>query len=123
MSGEEQNDILANNQNEEEDSERPTDIKNNNKGRFTEVESDFLFYQKQEFGGSTNIGSNPNISSGETTEQETKEQGNTGATTENNQSSLINANKQLYTTKIIILGDIALGKTSIINRFISNSFS
>ena len=40
-----------------------------------------------------------------------------------NQIPLYGPNKQNYTFKIIVLGDIAVGKTSFINRYITNNFS
>lgn len=40
-----------------------------------------------------------------------------------NQSPLFNTKKNTYNFKIIVIGDIAVGKTSIIERYISNKFS
>ena len=128
---EDQNDIIANNQNNEEDeSERPTENKNND-GRYTEVDNDFLFNPIEGFSNSNNIPNNiDNIPSNESNNEEMKKENGESTTASNtseapkiNNSPLYNTNKQIYNLKIIVLGDIAVGKTSVIGRFITNTFS
>ncbi len=114
----------------EEDSERPT-VANNNNGRYTEVENDFLFNPIEGFSNNNNSNmpdNSTNIPSNENPLEEIPENENKEATTEppkttNNISPLYNTNKQVYNLKIIVLGDISVGKTSVIGRFITNSFS
>ena len=114
----------------EEDSERPT-VANNNNGRYTEVENDFLFNPIEGYSNNNNNNmpdNSKNIPSNENPLEEIPENENKEATTEppkttNNISPLYNTNKQVYNLKIIVLGDISVGKTSVIGRFITNSFS
>jgi small GTP-binding protein len=128
---EDQNDMIANNQNNvEDDSERPTENKNND-GRYTEVDNDFLFNPIEGFSNSNNIPNNiDNIPSNESNNEEMKKENGESTTASNtseapkiNNSPLYNTNKQIYNLKIIVLGDIAVGKTSVIGRFITNTFS
>jgi small GTP-binding protein len=128
---EDQNDMIENNQNNvEDDSERPTEIKNND-GRYTEVDNDFLFNPIEGFSNSNNIPNNiDNIPSHESNNEEMKKENGESTTASNtseapkiNNSPLYNTNKQIYNLKIIVLGDIAVGKTSVIGRFITNTFS
>ena len=128
---EDQNDMIENNQNNvEDDSERPTENKNND-GRYTEVDNDFLFNPIEGFSNSNNIPNNiDNIPSNESNNEEMKKENGESTTASNtseapkiNNSPLYNANKQIYNLKIIVLGDIAVGKTSVIGRFITNTFS
>jgi small GTP-binding protein len=128
---EDQNDMIENNQNNvEDDSERPTENKNND-GRYTEVDNDFLFNPIEGFSNSNNIPNNiDNIPSNESNNEEMKKENGESTTASNtseapkiNNSPLYNTNKQIYNLKIIVLGDIAVGKTSVIGRFITNTFS
>lgn len=41
----------------------------------------------------------------------------------NNTSNSLDVNKTVYRFKIIILGDVSVGKTCILNRFANNSYS
>lgn len=128
---EDQNDMIENNPNNvEDDSERPTENKNND-GRYTEVDNDFLFNPIEGFSNSDNIPNNiDSIPSNENNKEEIKKENeenkvaiNTNEAPKINKSPLYNTDKQIYNLKIIVLGDIAVGKTSVIGRFITNTFS
>ena len=119
------NDLIENYQNAEEESERPTENKNND-GRYTEVENDYLF---NPFEGFSNINKIPNdVDNIPSNVEELKNENEEKKITTNeapiiNKSPIYNSNKQIYNLKIIVLGDISVGKTSVIGRFITNTFS
>ena len=116
------NNDIKENQNvlQDYDSERPTEI-NNNDVRYTEVENDYLFNPIEGFNANSNI--NIPTNTNENKPEEIKKEENSEVINNNQNNPLFNPNKQIYNLKIIILGDIAVGKTSVINRFISNTFS
>ena len=116
------NNDIKENQNvlQDYDSERPTEI-NNNDVRYTEVENDYLFNPIEGFNANSNI--NIPTNTNENKPEEIKKEENNEVINNNQNNPLFNPNKQIYNLKIIILGDIAVGKTSVINRFISNTFS
>jgi small GTP-binding protein len=69
---------------------------------------------------------------GETEEPETKEEenkkeeevkDNSNINIKETKNNINNENKQTFNFKIIVLGDIAVGKTSVIGRYITNTFS
>ena len=69
---------------------------------------------------------------GETEEPETKEEenkkeeevkDNSKVNIKETKNNINNENKQTFNFKIIVLGDIAVGKTSVIGRYITNTFS
>lgn len=144
MKEEQQNDVLQNLPNNagsievnsnipsEYVSERPTE-NNNNKTRYTQVDNDFLFNQAGiDQTANLNNNANENENANDNALQEAINEGKTENTNQNlNQNSnnntqsnpLFNANKQTYNLKIIVLGDIAVGKTSIIKRYITNTFT
>ena len=115
---------------QEIESGRPTEMVNNDV-RYTEVDNDFLNPPIEGLGAS-NINNIPNYQENKDNEEnkessENKEnKGNkeqVGQTKNNIKSPLYNANKKIYNLKIIVLGDIAVGKTSVIGRYITNTFS
>ena len=117
----EDNDIKANqNVLQEYESERPTEM-NNNDVRYTEVDNDCLFNPIEGFTANNNVNIPSNIS--ENKPEEIKNEEANEAIKNNQNNPLYNTNKQIYNLKIIVLGDISVGKTSVINRFISNTFS
>lgn len=116
------NNILKASQNvlQDYESERPTEM-NNNDVRYTEVDNDYLFNPIEGFNPNNNADIPSNIN--ENKPEEIKNEENNEAVKNNQNNPLYNPNKQIYNLKIIVLGDIAVGKTSVINRFISNTFS
>ena len=103
----------TNNNLPENDNERITENKD---ARYTEVENDYLFnpIEGSEDPNKLANESNPQEQNGEINEN-SNEQSN------NNKNTLIN--KQIFELKIIVIGDIAVGKTSVIGRYITNTFS
>ena len=88
---------------------RPT-TENLAKGRYTEVE----------------IGYNGETGEPETKQEENKEEEvkeNSSINQKETKNNLNNNKKQTFNFKIIVLGDIAVGKTSVIGRYITNTFS
>ena len=102
------------------ESERPTEM-NNNDVRYTEVENDYLYNPIEGYTSNNNTNIPSNIDGNNSKEMKNKE--NNEIVKNNQNSPLFNPNKQIYNLKMIVLGDIAVGKTSVINRFISNTFS
>ena len=101
------------------ESERPTEM-NNNDVRYTEVDND-MFNPIEGFSSNNNINIPSNV--GGNNPEETKNEENNENVKVNQNNPLYNPNKQIYNLKMIVLGDIAVRKTSVINRFISNTFS
>jgi small GTP-binding protein len=93
---------------------------NNNDVRYTEVDND-MFNPIEGFSSNNNINIPSNV--GGNNPEETKNEENNENVKVNQNNPLYNPNKQIYNLKMIVLGDIAVGKTSVINRFISNTFS
>lgn len=92
---------------------------NNKDVRYTEVENDFLSNPIEGLGDPNDPNkpveeSNPQEQNGEINE-------NVNVQSNNNQNPLYN--KQIFDLKIIVIGDIAVGKTSVISRYITNTFS
>ena len=102
------------------ESERPTEM-NNNDVRYTEVDNDYLFNPIEGFNENINADIPANIN--ENKSEEIKNEENKEVAINNQNNPLYNPNKQIFNLKIIVLGDISVGKTSVINRFISNTFS
>ena len=102
------------------ESERPTEM-NNNDVRYTEIESDYLYNPIEGYTSSNNNNIPSNV--GGNKSEEIKNEENNEVVKNNQNNPLYNPNKQIYNLKMIVLGDIAVGKTSVINRFISNTFS
>jgi hypothetical protein len=89
--------------------ERPTD------NRYTEVD---IGYSIEGYGKSEEP---------ETKEEENKKEeevkDNSNINIKETKNNINNENKQTFNFKIIVLGDIAVGKTSVIGRYITNTFS
>ena len=115
------NDLKAS-QNDLQDyeSERQTEM-NNNDVRYTEVESDYMYNPIEGYNSNNNI--NIPSNTGGNNPEEVKNEENNEVVKNNQNNPLYNPNKQIFNLKMIVLGDIAVGKTSVINRFISNTFS
>jgi len=112
---------------QEEISGRPTEI--NNDVRYTEVNNDYMFNPIEGFqSNSMENTQNESIEKKEGENEENKDnQNNKEATNDKKnkkqQKSGYNMNKQKLDFKVIVLGDIAVGKTSVIGRYITNTFS
>ena len=112
---------------QEEISGRPTEI--NNDVRYTEVNNDYMFNPIEGFqSNSMENTQNESIEKKEGEKEENKDnQNNKEATNDKKnkkqQKSGYNMNKQKLDFKVIVLGDIAVGKTSVIGRYITNTFS
>ena len=112
---------------QEEISGRPTEI--NNDVRYTEVNNDYMFNPIEGFqSNSMENTQNESIEKKEGEKEENKDnQNNKEATNDKKnkkqQKSGYNMNKQKFDFKVIVLGDIAVGKTSVIGRYITNTFS
>lgn len=105
--------------------ERPTETTNND-ARYTQVDNDFLFNPIEGFDPNNNINNNVNQNQDENNPEAGKNEEKTenlNQAQNNAQSVPFNKNKQTYTLKIIVLGNIAVGKTSVIRRYITNTFS
>ena len=105
--------------------ERPTETTNND-ARYTQVDNDFLFNPIEGFDPNNNINNNVNQNQDENNPEAGKNEEKTenlNQAQNNAQSAPFNKNKQTYTLKIIVLGNIAVGKTSVIRRYITNTFS
>ena len=112
---------------QEEISGRPTEI--NNDVRYTEVNNDYMFNPIEGFqSNSMENTQNESIEKKEGEKEENKDNQNNKETTNDKknkkqQKSGYNINKQKLDFKVIVLGDIAVGKTSVIGRYITNTFS
>lgn len=118
---------VTNNILQEEISGRPTEI--NNDVRYTEVNNDYMLNPIEGFqSNSMENTQNESIEKKEGEKEENKDnQNNKEATNDKKnkkqQKSGYNMNKQKLDFKVIVLGDIAVGKTSVIGRYITNTFS
>lgn len=112
---------------QEDISGRPTEI-NNNDVRYTEVDNDYLKNPIEGFKENSveNIENETNIKK-EGENEDNKDKSTSTSTNDNTnkkpQNPLYNTNKQTLNFKIIVLGDIAVGKTSVIGRYITNTFT
>lgn len=103
---------------QEMESDRPTMVNNNGtQERYTEVE-DYLSTPIEGF-------ENENIETltEQNSENEGKKNENSSQNSKNEQNALYNTKKQTYNLKIIVIGDIAVGKTSVISRYMTNTFT
>lgn len=102
---------------------RQTEL-NNNEIRYTEVDNDIMFkIEGFEGNNTTNISTENSMKNTITEEKNEKKTDQNGILNNNNKSPLYNTNKQVYNFKVIVLGDIAVGKTSVIGRYITNTFT
>ena len=93
---------------------RPT-IERQTENRYTEVD---IGYSIEGYGEAEDPG---NKEEEKKEEEEVKD--NSNIIKKENKSNINNNNKQTFNFKIIVLGDIAVGKTSVIGRYITNTFS
>lgn len=103
---------------QERENERPTETNNNGVNRYTEVEDDFLSSGNQIEG----LDQNDNNVLEESNKEKDENQNDVTIINTMEQNPLYN-NKQRYNLKIIVVGDIAVGKTCFIHRYISNTFT
>ena len=103
---------------QERDTERPTEMDND--FRITEVEDEFHSTQAPKKGYEQNDNNVLEESNKEKNENENENERTKSSKMV--QNSLDN-NKQRYNLKIIVIGDIAVGKTCFIDRYISNNFT
>jgi small GTP-binding protein len=103
---------------QERENERPTETNNNGVNRYTEVEDDFLSSGNQIEG----LDQNDNNVLEESNKEKNENQNDVTIINTMEQNPLYN-NKQRYNLKIIVVGDIAVGKTCFIHRYISNTFT
>ena len=104
----------TNNNPPEDDNQRITE--NNKDARYTEVENDYLFNPIE---GSED----PNKLANESNPQEKNREINENENEQSNNNKNPLFNKQIFELKIIVIGNIAVGKTSVIGRYITNTFS
>ena len=112
----------------EQDSERPTESANNNNSRYTKVDNDFLFNPPgiEGYDGEKNPNADDNENENNPDAILKSEKDNETQNVNKdmpNKSPLYNTKKKTHDLKIIVLGDIAVGKTCVINRYIQNTFS
>ena len=101
-------------------------VNEDNNERYTKVDNDVLFNPIEGFDPNNNINNNVNQNQDENNPEAGKNEEKTenlNQAQNNAQSAPFNKNKQTYTLKIIVLGNIAVGKTSVIRRYITNTFS
>ena len=95
---------------------RPTEV-NNNDSRYTQVDNDVIYNPIEGYNQNSEINNNENQNNPESGE-------NINQNFNINQNNpLYNVKKQTYNLKIIVLGDISVGKTSVIQRYITNTFT
>ena len=99
--------------NEERESEiRESTNEENNEQRYTQVDNDVAFNPIE--GYQENKEEEKNENEGENQEKENANKSDT---------STLNSKKEFKKLKIILLGEIGVGKSSLINRYINNKFS
>lgn len=106
---------------QEQGNERPTETNNNDGNRYTKVENDFLSNENLIEGNEQKV----NIIIEESNKEKNENENDIYDISNRNtmeQNPLYN-NKQRYNLKIIVVGDIAVGKTCFIHRYISNTFT
>ena len=103
---------------QEQGKERPTEMNNNDGNRYTKVENDFLSNENLIEGSEQKV----NIIIEETNKEKNEDENDEPKMNTMEQNPLYN-NKQRYNLKIIVVGDIAVGKTCFIHRYISNTFT
>ena len=95
---------------------RPTESTNNDV-RYTQVDNDIIYNPVEGYNQNSETNNNENNS----------ETANNGEKTENSNinknNPSYNSNKKNFNLKIIVVGDISVGKTSVIKRYITNTFS
>ena len=95
---------------------RPTESTNND-ARYTQVDNDIIYNPVEGYNQNSETNNNENNS----------ETANNGEKTENSNihknNPSYNSNKKNFNLKIIVVGDISVGKTSVIKRYITNTFS
>lgn len=101
---------------------RQTEI-NNNDARYTDVDNDVFKIEGLEGNNPENISIESNMKEINTEKNNETKKDAKGISNNNNQSPLYNINKKVYNFKVIVLGDIAVGKTSVIGRYITNTFT
>lgn len=99
----------------------------NNDVRYTEVENDYLNLNPIEGLKANEVGNHINDND-EKKEGENKDDKDNKSSANDNTNKKIsnpsyNTNKQKFNSKIIVIGDIAVGKTSVIARYITNTFT
>ena len=112
--------IMANIMKEDE-SGRPTENTNNEAVRYTEVDNDLMNPIIEGYDPNNDINNqNDNDLNENNKEENNKEE----KKQEPNEAPKINykPKKISYNFKIIVIGDIAVGKTSVIDRYITNKF-
>ena len=96
--------------------ERITEV-NNNDTRYTQVDNDIIYNPVEGYNQNSETNNNEN----------NPETANNGEKTENSNinknNPSYNSNKKNFNLKIIVVGDISVGKTSVIKRYITNTFS
>lgn len=106
---------------------RPTENINND-ARYTEVENDYLNLNPIEGLKANEIGNNTNDNDEKKEEENKGDKDNKSLANVNTNKKIsnhpsYNTNKQIFNFKIIVIGDIAVGKTSVIARYITNTFN
>ena len=95
---------------------RPTESTNND-ARYTQVDNDIIYNPVEGYNQNSETNNNEN----------NPETANNGEKTENSNinknNPSYNSNKKNFNLKIIVVGDISVGKTSVIKRYITNTFS
>ena len=95
---------------------RPTESTNND-ARYTQVDNDIIYNPVEGYNQNSETNNNEN----------NPETANNGERTENSNinknNPSYNSNKKNFNLKIIVVGDISVGKTSVIKRYITNTFS
>ena len=119
--------IMANIMKEDE-SGRPTENTNNEAVRYTEVDNDLMnpIIEGYDPNNDDNNNQNNNDLNEKNQEENNKEEEKKQELNEApkiNQSPIYKPKKISYNFKIIVIGDIAVGKTSVIDRYITNKFS
>ena len=98
--------------------ERITEV-NNNDTRYTQVDNDIIFNPIEGY----NQNNETNNKETQNNPEAGKNEENTANLNINKNNPLFNSNKQSFNLKIIVVGDISVGKTSVIKRYITNTFS
>ena len=97
---------------------------NDNKNRYTQVENDILFnpiegYDEEKIDQDVEYKKDQELKEGKEEGKEEKEKENINIPSKNPSIS-IKSNKEIKKLKIILLGEIGVGKTSLIKKFVGN---